>query len=350
MDRRDFLISGTGALAAGAAGCASFGELIVPSGHNISPAEMDHFLTRLDGAMNGIARESVSGDFLGELPGRRFNEKEARLFRQGMRSLLLVGNFGDLSVSGQTHPGVQQRLRYSMPEVDWAVWGLTDRIASLSPTARADIKSALHKDPDLADRVLEAIDTESAAVGVPFRRRLQLRAMGKHIARRLRHSPGMLIDEYVTKCHKVAAQSGSITEMQRQMAAHIGAEAFRARVKEAEAGARRWQTMGVQESPIGYQLLQDEEAGGAGSEGDTEGEDAGTEASDAWYRKGARVCGFGVVATVVGLLLIGVGNSTNTDVLTVPGVILGITVGPIALLSGLIILLMGALIDLGDGP
>ena len=435
MDRRDFLIGGAGALATGATGCAGLGELIAPRGSNIRPADMDHFLTRLDGAMNDIARVPASGDLLGELQRRHPNGKEERLFRQGMRSLLLVGNFGDLSVAGQTHPGVQQRLQYSAPEMDQAVGGLTDMMASLSPTARADIKSALRKDPGLADRALEAIDTQAALVGVPVRRRLQLRVMGKQTTRRLKQSSDMLIDEYVTKCRKVAAQSSSNADMQRHAEARMGQEAFRARVAKAEAAMRRWQAAGVEESPIGYERLLGEREGAAAPESPADirrpqvrikapsvrGALVGTpwiagtivswdtdslelesrsdstlaipltsvtrlevqstghwqevplplsptmlaefaprrelaaredkaEASDAWYRVGERLFGFGLVTTAVGWVLILLGDETSTDGITLPGVVLGVTIGPLSILAALIIVLLGAAIDVGDGP
>lgn len=339
MKRRGFLKGSIGTFAAGASGCVSLGELISPNWANVTPAEMDHFLTRLDGAMNRIAQNPDGGQFVTRLQRRPPSQTEARLFRQGMRSLLLAGNFGDLSVAGQTHPGVQKRLNYSAPEMDSTVFGMMDRMESLSPTARADMKAAIREDPNLADRVLEAIDNETVAVGVPTRRRLQLRVMGKHIVTRLKHSSDMLIDEYVTKCRKVAAQPGSPAELQRLMATRLGEKAFKARLLEVENAARRWQAIGVKEVPIGYELLQEK---GAESE----------EESDKWYRKGKRMLGIGAITTGVGLVLIAIGGGLDNDdnPLVVPGVILGVTVGPIMILIGLITLLIGGMVDLGDGP
>ena len=355
MKRRDFLIGATGTLAAGATGCASFRELIAPSWPNIMPAEMNDHLTRLDGAMNRIALNPGSGHFMSTFERRPPSQKEARIFRQGMRSLLLVGNFGDLSLEGQVHPGVQKRLKYSAPEMDSAVLGLMDRMASLSPTARADIKSALRKDPGLADRVLETIDLEAAAVGVPMRRRLQLRTMGNNIVTRLKHSSDMLINEYVTKCQKVASQSGSIAEMQRLLAAHMGTKALMARIRQAEAATQRWQKLGVEEIPIGYQLLQDE-----GVERTEANDDPAKskERSDGWYRTGLKMLGIGAAITGVGWILIGIGGGLDVGLdgdgdsspVAAVGVVLGVTVGPLTVLTGLITLLIGAIIDAGDGP
>ena len=196
MKRRNFLIGGIGALGNGATGCANIRQVISPNWSNITSAEMGDFLVSLDGGMNRITQDPDRGRFLTELQQRPLAEKDALLFRQGMRSLLLVGNFGDLSVAGQVHPGMQKRLQFSAPEMDASVLGVTDQMKSLSPASRVGIQSALRQDSRLGDRVLEAIDLEAGAVGVPARRRLQLRAMGKHIIGRLKHSPDMFIDEY----------------------------------------------------------------------------------------------------------------------------------------------------------
>ena len=172
-----------------------------------------------------------------------------------MRSLLLTGNFGDLSVAGQVHPGVQKRLQYSAPEMDAAISGATDQIKSLSPTERADIQSALREDSTLGDRVLEVINLEAAAVGASNRRLMQLHVMGKHIIERLKHSSDMFISEYVTKCEKLTAVPGSVAETQRFMAARMGKTAFKVRLKEAENAARYWQRQDLEDIPIGYQLV-----------------------------------------------------------------------------------------------
>ena len=247
---------------------------------------MDGFLVALDGAMNRITENPAGGHFLSELQQRPSREQDARLLRQGMRSLLLVGNFGDLSAAGQVHPGVQQRLQYSAPELDSTTLGLMDHLQSLSPAARANMQSALRQDAGLGDRVLETIDLEANSVGVPVRRRLQLRAMGKHIIGRLQHSSDMFIDEYVTKSQKVLSQPASAAETQRLMAAHMGEPAFKARRQEAENAALRWQAMELQAMPIGYQALAKEDTGEERSD---------EEASDSWYRAGNRLMGFGVI-------------------------------------------------------
>ena len=349
MKRRDFLVGGMGALAAGVTGCTSITQVIAPDWPNITPLQMNRFLTGLDGSMNQITENPEGGRFLSQLHEKPPSEKDARLFRQGMRSLLLAGNFGDLSVAGQVHPGVQKRLHYSAPEMDAAVFGTMDQMKSLSPTARADIQSALREDSTLGDRVLETIDLETAAVGASNRRRMQLHVMGKHVIERLKHSSDMFISEYVTKCEKLTATPGSVAETQRFMAARMGKATFKARLKEAENAARHWQRQDLEDIPIGYQLVANETTGNKSTSGNSgqaqpQQQPQQTGSSERLRRAGLRILGIGALTTAVGWVLIGIGSASGAEdgVLIVLGMIPGITVGPILIIAGLAILLVAA--------
>ena len=346
MKRRDFLVGSMGALAAGVTGCAGISQVIAPNWPDITPLQMNRFLTDLDISMNHIVENPEGGQFISQLQQGEPSEKDVEFFRQGMRSLLLAGNFGDLSVAGQVHPGVQKRLHYSAPEMDAAVSGTTDHMKSLSPTARADIQSALREDPTLGDRVLEAIDLETAAVGASNRRRMQLHVMGKHIIGRLKHSSDMFINEYVTKCEKQAAVSGSVAETQRFMMARMGQAAFKARIQEAENAAQHWQRQEIEDIPIGYQLVANETTGNKGKSGNA-GQVQSQQlpkkqsAAERMRRRGLSVLGIGAITTAVGWIMILIGAESDSDIALI-GTIPGITVGPALILAGLIILLLSA--------
>jgi len=364
VKRRDFLVGGIGALAAGATGCAGISQIIAPSWSNVTPLEMDRFLIASDEAMNRIVENPDGGHAISKLQQKPMSEKDAQLFRQSMRSLLLVGNFGDLSVAGQVHPGVQKRLHYSAPEMDAAVFGTMNRMKSLSPTARADIQSALREDPTLGAQTLEAMDLEAAAVGASNRRRKQLHVIGQHIIDRLKHSSDMFINEYVTKCEKLTAVSGSAAETQRFMATRIGQAAFKTRLKEAENAARYWQRQDLEDIPISYQLVTNEGINDENSPDNASQEQrkpqqlpkteniarqSGSEPSDSWYRTGLFMLGISGVVFVGGLGLIAIGGGDiDTGVGHVGALI---TIG--AVLFGLFsccIILLGGIIDIFDGP
>lgn len=340
MKRRDFVTSTVGALAAGSAGCAGVGQLAVPGPQQVTAKEMESFLIAQDGMMGRIAGSQGGGRFLSELSGGEpFGGGDARLFRQTMRSLLLVGNFRDLPSAGQAHPGVQQRLRYSAPEIDSAAAGVLDRMKSMSPTARADFQLALRTDPALGERMLKAIEFEASAVGAPARRRRELLELGNYVIGRLQHSSAVFVAEYVDKYEKLAARSGSVAEMERFMAARLGRAAFQARVREAERAARGWRAEEVRDVPIGYVVdVAGDVAGMIGQEAEER----------AWHSRGLKVLGVGAAVTLAGLLLMtidGVGLDFESEASAVGriGVIAGVTVGPLTMLAGLCILLWDGL-------
>ncbi|MYA98095.1 hypothetical protein F4X90_00220 [Candidatus Poribacteria bacterium] len=364
MKRRDFLIGSIGALATGVTGCAGISQVIAPSWPNVTPLEMDRFLIASDAAMNRIVENPDGGHAISKLQQKPMGKKDAQLFRQSMRSLLLVGNFGDLSVAGQVHPGMQKRLHYSAPEMDAAVQGTVNQMKSLSPTARADIQSALRENPTLGDQTLEAMDLEAAAVGASNRRRKQLHVIGQHIIDRLKHSSDMFINEYVAKCEKLTVVSGSAAETQRFMAARIGQAAFKARLKEAENAARYWQRQDLEDIPIGYQLVTNEGINDENSPDDASQEQrepqqlpkteniarqSGSEPSDGWYRTGLFMLGISGVVFVGGLGLIAIGGGDMDTGVGHVGAL--ITIG--AVLFGMFsccIILLGGIIDIFDGP
>lgn len=332
MKRRDFLAGSMSALAVSTVQPGGVAEVLAPRGAAVTAAEMQHFLTELDGAMDRIARDPGGGRFIRKLLPRPPEPHEALVFRQEMRALLLTGNFGDLSTEGQVHPGMQKRLRYSAPEMDAAMQTLVEHVASLSPASRKRLKDRLKTDPDVAAHILEAIDLEAASVGVPQRRRAQLRVMGRHILRRLKQSPDLLIDEYVTKCQRLSACDG-VEAAQTLMAARVGEAAYKARLEKAEEAARKWQKLNVADEPIGYERL------GASDD---------DERSDGWYRTALWLLGIGAGSTALGLALLSIDGDGEGAAGGI-GLVLGVTVGPILLAIGLVTLLIGAIIDTTDG-
>jgi hypothetical protein len=53
--------------------------------------------------------------------------------------------------------------------------------------------------------------------------------------------------------------------------------------------------------------------------------------------------GFGAASVGVGLIFAGVAYATNLEVFAWPAVVLGVTVGPILLVVGLLVLIVGAI-------
>lgn len=323
MKRRGFIKSGMVTLVAGTTGPAALGEIIAPDGENITSEEMDHFLVDMDVAMDRIS--SSSGHYLNNLMNQQPKDIDLVNFRAGLRSMLLVGNFGDLSIKGQVHPGMQRRMLYSATEINSTLMESTNFLKSMTPVSRTEIKFAFHDEPDLGDRILDSLELEAKSIGVPTRRQRQMRRMGSRIIKRLKHSPDMLINEYLSKCEKLNSIDDSEIDSELFLKKQMGDTEYKTRFQKAENAALQWQKSGLPEIPIGYKPIKVPD----------EDEKPSLEKKDNRYREGKRALGIGAIVTSVGWLLIAITGGWA-------GIILGITVGPLIILIALIMLLAQA--------
>jgi len=199
-------------------GCATTGSAAKGSLDPAAMPDMDAFLSRLDHSMESIASGSPLRAFFRDDP-RRPHEQ---LVKKSLRSLLIAGSFRDLSEEQRAHPGMQQRMRDAMSEMDEAVFGMTHVLARYSPDERVRIREVLNEDPELGMRIAESLDGDAVSAGVSAARRLHLRTLSSQLTFRLKHQPvTTLIDEYVGKVQKVAARHGYTEELQRRIAAKV---------------------------------------------------------------------------------------------------------------------------------
>jgi len=332
MERRGFIKTGLVTVAAGASGHLAYGEIRVPVGEDISQAEMENFTREMDLSMDLISHSS--GDYLKRLIPQTPNEAEQNFFRSSLRTLLLVGNFGKLPVKGQVHPWMQKRMLYSVPEINYSVTSSLDMLKNLSDESKEEIRSALTDDPELGNRILETLDLEAKAVGVPSSLRRQMRVMGTRINRRLSHSPEMLFDEYIKKADKLLAAGHSDEELDHLLKAQAGEADFSKRRTEAEYAAMQWNRMNIPDLPPGYLPIITEQDENKPSDNQP----------SLKKRKGMGLLGIGSVITLAGWLFIGLAVLADSfGALAVVGVIGGVTVGPVLILIALIILIIKAI-------
>ncbi len=234
MERRDFLKAGTAAgvasVAAPACSVVGGGQLIgTPS---LSGAEMDDYLVRLDRGMETISGSNLLDEMVppkaGETGNQRLRREQGQeLARKGLRTMLLTGMYKDLPEADRRHPGMQQRLERSGPEMDQALFGMTSLMAGTSPAERSAIQAELKRRPDLGLRLAEGLNKPAKALGVSMKRRAQLRTMSTHLAWRMRvQPPGLVLDDVVGKVQRVAVRNGQDEELKRHLATRIGEEAF----------------------------------------------------------------------------------------------------------------------------
>jgi len=253
MERRDFLRAGvvaSGSVGLGAVGCGAVLEGIsavpVPSVAQLQALDMDGFLQGLDSSLGFIQSTNTLDSIVSKEVQRsaraepRFEQSDDTV-RKMIRSMLLVGSFGDLPEVGRVHPGVQARLWNSMQEMDDAVFGMNRVLTSLTPSERADIRRRMREDASAGPRVLGALDDEAVKAGVNLKRREHMREVAKHACFRLRQSTEGFIDEYDDKVKRVSARDASAEEVQRRLMAQLGETAFWEYHSRQFALAQAWQ-------------------------------------------------------------------------------------------------------------
>ncbi len=114
---------------------------------------------------------------------------DEQLFRSSLRALLLTDSIKDLPEADRSRPEVQARLDAHAAEVDFAVHGMTHRLAHMPPDELARVQERLNRDPDLAQRIVESIDEEARKSGFPLGRRLRMRRLARTAVWRLRRQP-----------------------------------------------------------------------------------------------------------------------------------------------------------------
>lgn len=338
--RRRFLKVGAAAGVAAATGgsCAGLGSILgteeaAPSS-SLTAAQMDAYIARLDRGMKEISKQSfmegiVSSKSAGS-PEMKARAKETdALVKKALHTLLFTGMYNDLPEENRTHPGMQARLDKAMPEMDEAVFGMTGKLAALSPAERSELQRALRQQPDAGLKISEALDDYAKKIGVPLKRRLQLRSMLTNLSWRMRaQSPSLLIDSYVEKVQKVAVRNGQSEELKRYLATAVSTELLWRQQKPATHAAVNPRDVRV-DPPKGPELphkkkkrppLQSEKKKKRGGGAIT---------------AGGVLMGIGGAALLAGGIILATAGIAGAFVMTAGGVIL--VVGLIVLIVGLVL-------------
>ena len=327
MDRRKFVRKGTGGLAIAASNPIELGKLIIPNWDNVSMEEMNSFISQEDKALNLISNSPVGGKFLQSLFGEPVKEEFGELFRGSMKSLLIAGNFGSLSTTAQVHPDIQKRLCDNSANVEKDIDGLMQELKSLNEGDQLDIKKALNEDSELGDRVLEVLVSEAKAIGASKRRIRRLKRIGKRQLKKIKQSPGSMIEKCTKKYDKVMSRFDSPEEMKKYMIANMGEEAFNKKLEEAEKGVQHWKEKGVVETlNRGGKYLNNILSDNNNSDDEEK------------PSRGLKLLGIGAIMTASGWLLIAIGSGEG--ILAILGLIAGVTVGPILIIIALIMLIV----------
>jgi hypothetical protein len=230
MERRDFLKGGgaagvgIGAALGGGAGCVP--RLFVG---RIPDARMKEILAQMDAGLDHVSRYDMLDDIARRSgsPRRRLGDADRELSRTSLRTLYTSALFRSLPEEAQLHPAMQERMVAHLPEMDDAVFGMSDRMSGVPPEQRDEIRSRLQRNPRIPEQMSEGIDRGMAKLHMPIGRRFQMRSLFAQVGWRMQNqSPSIVIDEYVHKVTKATAQIGSQAELQRRIAAQMGQESY----------------------------------------------------------------------------------------------------------------------------
>lgn len=331
-------------------------------------------------------------------------DRFSRVFRKSARSLYITGCFLEAPEEIRAHPGMQARVAMAQTDMDEAVFGTTAMLESLTPEQHRKIGRTLKDRPDIAEDLARHLDAPAQEDGIPLKRRYLLRAGILDIANRMKaQSPALVIDPYVKKVRRIEARGpAAAADTSRLLAARIGEEAFWQHQQRMTTLAAAWERKLAQGGPVrpapgavaappppppfappvadtppalppplpgavapppppvktpppptltapppsvtganGQPLpAQSAPRPSAPAQPLAPGPSSGQKTISA----GGHIMGFGALSVGVGLIFAGVAYVTELEVFAWPAVVLGVTVGPILLVVGLLVVIVGAII------
>lgn len=347
MDRRRLLKGGV--LAGGAAAAVTQEGCAHGPGASEAPladgATVDQIARNLDRRMAWIDGQSGFPAELGipVRPARNPEEqarfdRQGRLIRQSLRTLYLTGRFMDLPDDIKVHPDIQARVVAAQPEMDEAVLGTAAMLEALGPRDHRAIQDTLRRQPEVSERLALLLDHTAKEDGIPFQRRMSLRATTLELGRRMTvQSPALTIDPYVKKIRRIEARPRREDEHARIMAARMGERAFWEHQRRLGELQERWQRQLARApgwtppaSKPAAPAARPAPAGAAPSRG------------QAIVSSGGWIMGFGFMSIGAGLLFAGL-YKAGLDFAVYPALVLGVTIGPIAIVIGLLVVIVGAI-------
>jgi len=349
---------------------ASGSEPPLPSAEEIAKVvrEMDERLAWID---RHDARDKLfGGTHAGSSADLVEREQKTKLFRQAMRTLYVTGRFMDLPDEVKMHPDLQSRLWNAQPDMDEAVLGMTEVLESLRPEDHAAIQSTLRAQPDLMEGLASIMDATAKEDGLPVRRRAAVRTTTLSLADRMaKQAPNLVVDPYVRRVRRLQARPIPTTGAARAMAARLGEDAYWQQEQRLTDLAMRWQRHLAQTTtvapatqagsahaaapasgPAAAPVVVPAAAPSADPSADPAATPAPRKPGESTIRVGGYMMGFGAGSIALGLIFAGLNSAFQADALLAGALIFGVTIGPILLIAGLIVLIVGQIIKASSSP
>jgi hypothetical protein len=338
VERRELLkLAAAAAVLVGEQGCASPQHPAPPSAADIAahldPAAADALLAKIDGRMAWLDQASLPDEILplSKLP--RATEADAArtgaLVRKAVRTLYLTGRFLDMPDEMKVHPGVQARLQAMQPEMDDAILGMTEHLERMTPEDHRRVQTHLRKDDLFAEHLARMLEKTASDDGLSFQRTFGVRSAALDLGQRMSaQSPALVIDPLVRKVRRIEAHPRTDAEQARVLAARIGEQAF---WEHQQHVARLHEAWMIRLASADTQAATAPAAPPPSSPGKNT------------LNTGGIIMGFGAGSVALGLIFAGLASATSTSAFIIPALVLGVTIGPILLVVGLIVVIVGAI-------
>lgn len=351
VDRRQMMrgaLLGGVALAASGAGCGVTATQAPPprwSG-KLDRRAADELLASIDKRLSWIDEQTLPEDIaplskLEKMEGAAEQiATKTTLTRKAMRALYLTGRFADLPDELKAHPGVQARLAAAQTDMDDAVLGMTAMLEAMTPDDHRGVQRHLRAHPELAERIARYIERPAKEDGLPFRRAFGIRAGILQLGGRMAaQSPALITDPLVRKVRRIEARPHPAADQARLVASRIGEEAFWEYQEKMALINQAWL---AELGPEGVMAATAPAVQTGVAEPET------TTKEDHTVRTGAIIMGFGGGSILLALLYWGIAEATGAEGPYWPAIVLGVTIGPLLLIIGLIVVIVGAARSSGE--
>jgi hypothetical protein len=359
VERRQVLkgaLAGATGLAALASGCGRATLPQTPKSplpRDLDPEVADALLGSLDRRLAWIDQQTLPSDvlpleMLSRKPGfEREIEHKTILTRKALRSLYLTGRFIDLPDELKAHPGVQARVASLEPDMDDAVLGMTDVLERMSPDDHKQLQRRLRSDRRFGERLARYVERPAVGDRIPFRRRFGMRAGILQLTERMQaQSPVLVTDPLVRKVRRIQARPRTDAAQMRLLAARMGEEAFWAHQEKMALLHDAWLERLGESAALSASYGPPPFAGVGPPPARVRTEPHSPGKST--VNTGGIIMGFGAGSVVAGLIFWGLAEATAVEAFIYPALVLGVTIGPILLLVGLIVVIVGALMVAGE--
>jgi hypothetical protein len=359
VKRREFLKASATGLVGAAAGEVQ-ASAPVPT---FDPATVEAKLERIDKRMAWFTHhEMVPRAPKTPLEATLFEER-SRLARTAFRSFYFTGAFLDLSETEQMHPGVQERVARIQPDMEHAVSGMADFLAGMTPERRRIIQKELQDKPQIGDDIVQMFHRTTVEDRFGLAPQLDMRlAFGDLTTRMKTQNPSLLIDPCIQKVRKIQANAGRDAARERDQARREGESRFWALEERLAGHVRAWDRVYAARPRTDLARIEASyPSAGSGASADyyrTHPDSPGSSLSRArqTLTTGGYIMGFGAGSAATGALFYGLAAATagsagaGTSGFIYPAIVLGVTVGPILLAVGLIVVIVGGIWYLNVRP